>query len=174
MALKHILVDGYNFLHASAGTDHDWTGLPLEQARAAMVSFLADVGRPRRESLTVVFDGAGTMQYDTRAENRRGVEVIFSEAGVTADEVIRDMVGKAPDPRSVLVVTADREIRDFVRKPGARVIAPATFLANCDRRRMKRRRRTPREPPEKFRGTAPGEVKRWRRILGFDDEEEEG
>jgi len=171
MALKHILIDGYNFLHASAGTDHDWTELPLEDAREAMVSFLAAGGRPHRQSLTVVFDGAGTRQYDTRAENRQGVEVIFSEAGVTADEVIRGMVSEAPDPRSILVVTADRAIRDFVRKLGAKVTAPATFLTNCDRRRMKRRRRTPREPPEKFRGTAPGEVKRWRKILGFDEEE---
>jgi len=171
MAPMHILIDGYNFLHASAGTDHDWTPLPLEDARIAIVNFLATRRRPRREQLTVVFDGAGTRYMDVRRENQRGVEVIFSPAGVTADEVIRGTVRDAPNPRSILVVSADREIADFVKRLGAKVIGPLTFLTTSEERHIERRRRAAPEPPEKFRGTGPGEVKRWRKIFGFDEED---
>lgn len=171
MALMHVIIDGYNFLHASAATDHDWTRLSLEDARAAIVNFLATHRGPRRERLTVVFDGAGSLQHSTRSENQQGVEVVFSEAGVSADEVICTMVSNAPNARSILVVSADREIRDFVKKLGAKVIAPLTFLATAEEQHERRRRRPPPEPPEKFKGIGKGEVKRWRKIFGFDEED---
>ena len=174
MAVMHIIIDGYNFLHASAGTEHDWTRLSLEDARAATVNFLSTHRRPQQERLTIVFDGAGSLQYDTRGENQQGIEVVFSEAGVNADEVIRTMVSDAPNPRSILVVSADREIRDFVRTLGAKVIAPQTFLATSQEHHERRLKRPPSEPPEKFRGISPGEVEGWRRVFGFGDEEDGG
>lgn len=172
MALTHILIDGYNLLHASAGTDHDWMPLPLEDARSAMVDFLATRRWGRRERITVVFDGSGTSALDMRAENQRGIEVLFSEAGVTADEVIQQIVRDAPNPRKILVVSADREIRDFVIRHGAKVIAPSSFLSTSEEHHQQRRRHTG-EPPEKYRGAGPGEVEHWRRIFGFDDEDAE-
>ena len=55
----HIIIDGYNLLHASRGTDHDWTHLSLEEGRVAIVNFLATRRQPSREDITVVFDGSG-------------------------------------------------------------------------------------------------------------------
>lgn len=172
MAVMHVIIDGYNFLHASAEADYDWIRLSLEDARTAIVYFLATRGRPRREHLTVVFDGAGSLEYNIRSENQQGVEVVFSEAGVTADEVICTMVANAPNARSVLVVSADREIRGFVKKYGAKVIAPLTFMTTAEEHHERRSRRPPPEPPEKFKGTAKGEIEHWRKVFGFDDEED--
>ncbi|MHC4712589.1 MAG: NYN domain-containing protein [Planctomycetota bacterium] len=170
MSLLHILIDGYNVLHASAGTDHDWTHLSLEEARNAILVFLSGAIHARQEKVTVVFDGSGRIDDFPRTRNLRGIEVVFSEPGVTADEVICQIVSAAPNPRSVLVVSADREIRRHALNHGAKVIAPDTFLASSQRRRERRRRQGEREPPEKFRGVNGGDVQRWKRILGFDDE----
>ena len=169
----HILIDGYNFLHASRGTDHDWTELSLEDARAAIVGFLASRRRPGREKVTVVFDGGAAASYGTRQENVHGVEVLFSEAGVTADEVIGRTVRNAPDPRSFLVVTADRQIRNEVQRLGAKIVGPLNFLIASQQHHEKRQRRPAAEPREKYQGTSPGEVEHWKKIFGFDQDKEE-
>lgn len=169
--MQHIVIDGYNFLHASHGTDHDWMDLDLEAAREAIVNFLATRRRPRREKVTVVFDGSAV--GGVRHGQRGGVEIIFSEPGVTADEVICRMAKDSPNPRSFLVVTADREIREYVLALGAKVIGPRTFLVSSEEHHDKRMKRPGAEPPEKYRGTTPGEVEYWRRIFGVDDDVED-
>lgn len=172
MALLHVIIDGYNFLHASAGTDHDWTPLALEEARNAIVAFLAGAIHPKQEKVTIVFDGSGRMEESPRGHNVKGIEVVFSEAGVTADEVICKTVDAAPNPRAVLVVSADRAIRQHALSRAAKVLAPSTFLASSAKRRERAARRPPREPREKFHGVSGGEVQKWKEILGFDDEED--
>jgi predicted RNA-binding protein with PIN domain len=166
----HIVIDGYNVIHASRDTDFDLTHLELEDARYALLGFLATHRRPAREKITVVFDGSSGIR--PRISETRGIEVVFSEAGVTADEVICNMVAGAPNPRGILVVSDDREIRTNVLAFGAKVVASRNFLHQAEEESDKRRKAGPREPPEKFKGTPPGEVERWRKILGFDEEDE--
>jgi predicted RNA-binding protein with PIN domain len=170
MSLFHIIIDGYNFLHASRDTDHDWTHLSLEEARKAIIDFLAVHRRPTREKITVVFDGSG---LSTRQERPpQAIEVLFSEAGVTADEVICQIVSHAPNPRAALVVSADREIARHVIACGAKVISPRTFIISSESHHEKRRKKGPPEPPEKFRGVSKGEVAQWREVFGFDEDEQ--
>lgn len=168
--MLHIIIDGYNLLHASRGTDFDWTGLSLEKARTAIVGFLVTHRRPSRESITIVFDGSAEV-ITPRATKVHGIEVIFSEPGVNADEVIRRMAAGAPNPRNLLVVTADREIRSSVLAVGAKVVAPLNFLLRAAEESEKRRKAPPREPREKYTGPDAGQVEQWRKIFGFDKEE---
>jgi len=166
----HIIIDGYNLLHASRGMDHDWTHLELEEARAAIINFLATRRQPTREDITIVFDGAAEL-LQARATRIQGIEVVFSEPGVNADEVIRDMVKTAPNPKSVLVVTGDRQIKEPALKIGAKVVSPASFLERAEEESEKRKKAPPREPREKYVGIDKGQVAMWRRIFGFDKEE---
>lgn len=166
----HILIDGYNLLHASRGTDHDWTGLELEDARGAVIDFLATRRRPGRERITIVFDGASPSVSLTRSRTR-GMEVLFSEPGTSADEVIMQMVTSAPNPRAFLVISDDREIKDAVIAAGAKVAGPRNFILRAEEEKEKRRKAPPPEPREKFTGVEPGQVDQWRRVLGFDDED---
>jgi predicted RNA-binding protein with PIN domain len=171
--MLHLLIDGYNLLHASRRTDHDWTRLDLEDGRAAILSFLASHRRPAREPITVVFDGAGERMPHSPSRVH-GVEVVFSPPGVKADEVIVDMVRGAPNPKSLLVVTDDRGIQDQVKVTGAKIVGSLGFLARSLVESDKRSKAPPREPREKYTGPGPGEVDKWRKILGFDDEDETG
>jgi len=170
--VRHIIIDGYNLLHASRETDHDWTHLDLEDAREQIVSFLAGRRRPKREKLTVVFDGGALTELQPRERSVHGVRVLFSEPGVSADEVICRMVTNAPDAAATLVVTADREIRSEVISAGARVVGPRNFILTAEEHHERRKRRKP-LPREKFEGLSKGEVERWREIFGFDGEDEE-
>jgi hypothetical protein len=56
------------------------------------------------------------------------VRVRFSPPGVTADDVIRDLVAAEPPGRPVAVVSADREVADGVRRTGARPVDSRALL----------------------------------------------
>jgi predicted RNA-binding protein with PIN domain len=163
----HIVIDGYNLLHASRGMDHDWTHLELEEARTAIISFLATRRQPTRENITIVFDGAAELIVP-RESRVHGIEIVFSEPGVNADEAIRILVATSPNPKSVLVVTADRQIKDAVLKVGAKVVSPVSFLQRAEEESEKRKKAPPREPREKYTGVDKGQVAMWRKIFGFD------
>ena len=49
----------------------------------------------------------------------RGVRVLFSRKGETADELIRQLVRAEPAGRPVVVISSDREVADGVRRHGA-------------------------------------------------------
>ena len=123
MPRAHLIVDGYNV------TKSAWPQLTLAEQRDRLVRELAAMTmRPATQGLeiTVVFDGASVVVPQM---NFRGVRVLYSPAGVTADDVIRRLVAAEPQGRVLLVVTADREIVDSVRRAGARTVAPTALLS---------------------------------------------
>ncbi len=87
-----VLVDGYNV--AKLG----WPALALDVQRERLVTTAEDVARRWGTDVTVVFDGADVP--GASAPRRRLVRVVFSPAGVSADDVLRAEVGHArPSPR---------------------------------------------------------------------------
>ena len=58
----------------------------------------------------------------------RGVRVVFSPPGESADEVIRRLVRAEPPGRPVIVVSSDREVADGVAAAGARPVPSRTLL----------------------------------------------
>src|SRR5690606_14028269 len=76
------------------------------------------------EGAVVVGGGGG----GAPAGRVRDVRVLFSEPGVSADEVIKNLVAAEPSGRPLLVVTADREIVRAVRDHDARAVSSAVLL----------------------------------------------
>ena len=58
----------------------------------------------------------------------RGVRLLFSREGETADEVLRHLVRQEPRGRPLVVVSSDREVADGVRDAGARAVPSLTLL----------------------------------------------
>lgn len=116
----HLLVDGYNV------TKLEWGGSSLEEQRTRLLRELAPVAARSGAEVTVVFDGAD-LRHRPAVTAPRGVRVRFSPAGVTADEVLRDLVRAEPEGRTVVVVSSDREVAGSATKPGARAV-PAVAL----------------------------------------------
>ncbi len=116
----HLVVDGYNV------TKEGYGGLTLEQQRERLTGSLIGLAVRTRVEVTVVFDGAAV---DARVGGApRGVRVVFSPAGESADEVIRRLVRAEPPGRPVIVVSSDREVADGVAAAGARPVPSRTLL----------------------------------------------
>jgi predicted RNA-binding protein with PIN domain len=124
--LVHLLVDGYNVTKSGYGEQ------TLEVQRGRLVAGLAALAARTGAEVTVVFDGVGRTAPVAPA-SPRGVRVLFSRTGETADDVLRALVRAEPSGRAVIVVTSDRAIVDDVRADGARTAASAALLRLLDR-----------------------------------------
>lgn len=122
----HLVIDGYNVTKSGYGA------LPLETQRHRLVTGLGALAARSGAEVTVCFDGAA---LDTRVvvTAPRGVRVLFSRPGETADELIRRLVRNEPVGRALVVVSSDREVADGVRRCGARPVASAALLRLLDR-----------------------------------------
>ncbi|MFI9272489.1 NYN domain-containing protein [Kitasatospora sp. NPDC052896] len=117
----HLVVDGYNV------TKTGYPTLPLEQQRMRLLGGLAMLAQRTQAEVTCVFDGQD-LDVPVIMAPPRGVRVRFSRTGQTADELIRQLVRAEPQGRPVVVVSADREVADGVRKAGARPVASVLLL----------------------------------------------
>ena len=75
----------------------------------------------------MVFDAAQGLSLGRKKEGYRGVEVIYSKQGETADEVMMETI-RARQP-GLLVVTFDRAILDEAKKHAVPFITPARLEA---------------------------------------------
>jgi predicted RNA-binding protein with PIN domain len=122
----HLVVDGYNV------TKTGYPALPLEKQRLRLLGGLAALAAQSGAEVTCVFDGAD-LDMPVLLAPPRGVRVLFSKAGETADELIRRLVRAEPPGRQIVVVSADREVADGVAKAGARPVASVLLLKRLAR-----------------------------------------
>ena len=127
MALVRILVDGYSLLH-------NWPELAPGQARHSarareeliyvLTRFHDATGTP----ITVFFDGAGAPPGTPPPESASVIEILFSRAGRTADQMIERAVHRFADHGEVLVVTDDVAERETVIGLGGQSASCANFI----------------------------------------------
>jgi predicted RNA-binding protein with PIN domain len=122
----HLVVDGYNV------TKTGYPTLPLDKQRLRLLGGLAVLAAQTGAEMTCVFDGA-ELAAPVLLAPPRGVRVLFSKPGVTADELIRQLVRAEPPGRPVVVVSTDREVADGVARAGARPVASALLLRRLAR-----------------------------------------
>ena len=125
---RWVIVDGYSALHGWPKLRRS-AGRSLEARRDALVRILRQYGDARHWRVTVVFDGYAAKRRPDAIEPTPGVEVIFSEAGRTADDVIERMVAEAAHRDRILVVTSDNMERHTVESLGAHSLDVDLFQA---------------------------------------------
>ena len=131
MALARILVDGYSLLH-------NWPelapGAPRHSARAReeLIHVLTRYHDATGEPVTIVFDGAGAPPDAPQAESSRELEILFSRAGQTADQIIERAAHRFQAHGEVLVVTDDRAERDTVIGFGGAAVSCADFVRRVE------------------------------------------
>jgi predicted RNA-binding protein with PIN domain len=128
MALVRILVDGYSLLHnwpelADGAPRHS------EAARDALVEMLAQYQDAGGTPVTIFFDGRGRRKTRPKNEAGKSVEVLFSRAGQTADDLIERAAHRFQPYGEVLVVTDDFAERDTVSGFGGSVASCGNFIA---------------------------------------------
>lgn len=145
-----ILVDGYNLINAfchlkqefgynqSYNLLHQWPELApgqprhSERARNELVRVLTQYHDATGEPVTIFFDGAGAPASAPKHESRRDVEVLFSRAGQTADDLIERAAHRFQSYGEVLVVTDDSAERETVGGLGGSVSSCANFIRTIE------------------------------------------
>ncbi|MDT4988238.1 MAG: hypothetical protein QOI74_2332 [Micromonosporaceae bacterium] len=125
MPKAHLVVDGYNVTKRGFGE------ISLEQQRSRLVTGLSGLAAQTRAEVTVVFDGAERVVGLPPAP--RGVRVLFSRKGETADDLIRRLVRAEPAGRPIVVISSDREVADGVRRHGAYPLGADSLLRRLAR-----------------------------------------
>lgn len=127
MALVRILVDGYSLLHS-------WpelaAGRPRHSAAARdeLVQVLARYSDAAGMPVTVVFDGGGHRGDRQQAHSTPQVEILFSKAGQTADQIIERVAHRMKPYGEVLAVTNDHAERDTVIAMGGLASSCENFI----------------------------------------------
>jgi uncharacterized protein len=131
MALARILVDGYSLLH---GWPELAPGRPRHSARAReeLVHFLTRYHDATGEPITIFFDGSGAPPNVPKNESSREVEVLFSRAGQTADDMIERAAHRFQSYGEVLVVTDDHAERDTVIGFGGSATSCENFIRTVE------------------------------------------
>ena len=146
MALVRILVDGYNLLghiqqqanfryYQGTGLLHNWPELAegrprhSEAARDALVEMLTHYQDACGKPVTVFFDGRGRRKTKPKNEAGQSVEVLYSSAGQTADDLIERAAHRFQAYGEVLVVTDDFAERDTVSGFGGTTASCGNFIA---------------------------------------------
>jgi predicted RNA-binding protein with PIN domain len=122
----HLVVDGYNVTKTGYGS------LPLDAQRSRLLSALGALAARSGAEVTCVFDGAA-LDAPVAVPGHRGVRVLFSSPGESADELIRRLVRAEPPGRPVVVVSSDREVADGVRAANARPVPAIALLRRIER-----------------------------------------
>ncbi len=127
MAVVRILVDGFSLLH-------HWPalapGAPRHsvQARDELVHILTQYSDACRIPITIIFDGSRPPGGPVPRSPRHQVEVLYSTAGRTADNLIERITAKMKPYGEVLVVTDDVAERETVLSLGGSASSCLNFV----------------------------------------------
>ncbi len=145
----HWIIDGYNVL-ISNDLGHD------ESSRGWFRDRITSGFAGKQVEVTIVYDSRGS-----KIIQRERVNSVVSEIYVdNADQYIIDTIERSYHPRSIILVTDDREIIQTVRYRHPRCMNTADFLSSLD---------SPPEPdhspPEKPEFDTPDNIARYLRIF---------
>jgi predicted RNA-binding protein with PIN domain len=125
--MQKIIVDGYNVIHADASLKRAVAG-GMEVAREALLARLREYLASKAVQITVVFDGAGGL-VDAEAPVPGRLQVLYTAAGQSADELIVETLQLHANPRQFIVVTSDMsDIGRAAGAVGATVMSSPEFL----------------------------------------------
>jgi predicted RNA-binding protein with PIN domain len=125
----HVVVDGYNVIRQSRSLSGE-EKLSLEHGREALIEKLRQYKRMKRHKITVVFDGAEKVTLAEERTQEKGIKIIYSRKGRTADSVIRKICQDQGE--NVVVVTADGELASYAESRGSTVMASEEFEATVE------------------------------------------
>ena len=131
MALVRILVDGYSLLH-------NWPelarGKPRHSASAReelirrLTLYQDAIGTP----VTIFFDGQTGRDGTRPASSKHELEVLYSQAGQTADQMIERAAHRFREYGEVLAVTDDLAERDTVTSLGGMASSCVHFIQTVE------------------------------------------
>lgn len=167
----HFLIDGYNVIFAlRALLEEHAVAFDPNAERDRLLGLLSRYRRRNPIEMHVVFDGGRTDYSSVLTRREQGIVVSYTTQGETADDFIKDVVRHSHSPKSIVLVTADRDILRTAKRRKAKMVPSQEFAMHVMEEVHKKRRP---EIPEKYTGlTAPADVDYWMRVFGFSDDDD--
>jgi uncharacterized protein len=131
MALVRILIDGYSLLHSwpeIAPGKPRYSAAARDELVHQLTLYRDAVGTP----ITIVFDGANPDIHLSTAESTPEVEILYSRAGQTADDIIERVAHRMSSYGEVLAVTDDNAERDTVLSVGGMASSCMNFIQTVE------------------------------------------
>ena len=162
-----VIVDAYNVIFKIPELGGNAKKCDIEDLRDRFLSALKQYKAERKHRLIVVFDGKGL--GPSKMTEAPEIDVIFSMPGLDADEEIKKFVSNSKRPRQIIVVTSDRNIIQFVKKYGSKVMEPVEFYKDVVKKitcqtspeEKKKKEVDEREPISKYIGPSRAETEYW-------------
>jgi hypothetical protein len=131
MSLVRILVDGYSLLHSwpeIAPGKPRFSAAARDELIHQLTRYRDAIGTP----ITIVFDGANSDIRLSTVESTPEVEILYSRAGQTADQIIERAAHRFKPYGEVLAVTDDFAERDTVIALGALASSCLNFIQSVE------------------------------------------
>lgn len=125
MAVR-LIIDGYNLVAALWGMGA--SARELERQRAELIAMLDRYRKTRPHPIHVVWDGWKDGDPMGGRSREHGILITFSPKGVTADEVIRDLLEADGRAAGTVVVTGDKKVQGWARNTGAEAVESWAFV----------------------------------------------
>lgn len=119
-----LIIDGYNFIRQSP-TLLRIEARSLEEGRLSLIRKLATYKRVRGNPVVVVFDAGRAGHASVEEERMGGVQIFYSAAGQSADEVIINLARNLRE--SAVIVSSDRMVLDAARGFGCGILKSDEF-----------------------------------------------
>lgn len=118
------LVDGYNFVFR-LGLKRKFS---LQALREEFIKSFSACVEKLHLHVALIFDGKDLPVGSYTRGNWKDVDIIYTHHGLSADDYIINQVENSEKPRSITVVTSDRELAGKVGLYGSPVISIEEFM----------------------------------------------
>jgi predicted RNA-binding protein with PIN domain len=125
---EHLLIDGYNVLHAWPDRKTIWRD-GIDVARSRLGDALRILHDREHIRVTLVFDGKGSEIDIERPTGDLNFSFLYTPKGITADTILEQFVTTSNNPRGVWIVSRDNGIRETVHAAGGTCIDPEDLHA---------------------------------------------
>ena len=116
-----------------------------------------------RSKVHLVFDGPPVPSLEQTDRSKDPVRIYFPDYGQKADDIIKKIILKVTDKRRYYVVSSDRDIKDFARRNGLRVLTSPQFFR--DLKKIKREFHRINEEKKEDIPLSRLEVEHWRDLF---------
>ncbi len=154
------IIDAYNLIHKIPKFKNAMTH-SLEHSRNLLISFIKAYQSTKKIKITLVFDGDNIGYVDKTSQSTSRLKIIYSNSPEKADPLIKRLISKAENKKSLTLVSADNDLIDFCKKLGAKVLSPDLFFHQASKHPIQD------QMDQKYdKHISPDELEEWMKIFG--------
>jgi predicted RNA-binding protein with PIN domain len=120
-----ILIDGYNLIFAWPEIKNKFMQNP-DEAREYLASLLSNYRKIKHNKIKLIFDAYNTYNFSSSGFGTKGISIVFTGHGETADEYIKRTISS--NGEKFIVVSSDNEIKRFALNHNAVAVKSEEFI----------------------------------------------